>query len=79
MQPTVPTSFAISKVPSTKAWLLLVSLLTTLLMVNHQVQPGPGSSSGLAGRRATAPRQAGLSRPAPQPRAVVTFATSASL
>ena len=76
MQPTVPTPLAISNVPSTKAWLLLLSLLTTLLVVSHQVQPAPGA---LASRPAAAPRRAALSRPVPQPRAIITFATSASL
>jgi hypothetical protein len=77
----VPTSITTSNVPSTKAWFLLLSLLTTLLVVNHQVQPAPSAPPVLADRQANAatPRRVVLSSPAPRPRAMVTFAASATL
>ncbi|HET9502397.1 MAG TPA: hypothetical protein VFO93_02565 [Hymenobacter sp.] len=61
--------------PSTKAWLLLLGLLTTLLAASHQLRPAAGGPAVLAGHRlAPAPRH-----PAPRPEAAVIFTASASL
>ena len=38
MSPELPTSNATSQVPSTKAWLLLMSLLTVLLLAGSRAQ-----------------------------------------
>jgi hypothetical protein len=72
MLPTVPTPLIATSVPSTKAWLFMLSLLATLLVAHHQLKP----AAALAGRSAApAPRRTLLSQPAPR----VVFAASASL
>jgi len=81
MSPTVPTTIPASKVPSTKAWFLLLSLLATLMVANRHMQPAPGTPPMLTDRQATAPRRVVLSSPTtpPRPRAVVTLSASATL
>ena len=57
MSPNLPVVQAASKVPSTKAWLLLLSLLTILLVMGHRAQPA-STPTVLAGRPAPAPHSA---------------------
>jgi len=78
MLPTVPTSIPGLKVPSTKAWLLLLSLLTTLLMVNHRMQ-SPTSAPKLASRQAPAPQGAVLRSTIAQAKPVASFVANATL
>lgn len=73
MHPTVPAPPALAHVPSTKVWLLLFSLLATLLVASHQLKP---AAAALAGRPAAPALRRTLLR-APAPRVI--FAASASL
>jgi len=81
MSPSIPTPLTNSKVPSTKAWFLLLSLLTTLLVVSHQVQPAQSAPSMMVGHQANAAtlHHVVLGSPAPRPRAMATYVTSATL
>lgn len=84
MSPTLPTSTAISQVPSTKAWLLLMSLLTVLLLAGSRAQlPTHGAAApvlvGSPARgtnSATLPkeRRVALKTPTRQPQAATAFA-----
>ena len=78
---------AAAKVPSTKAWLLLVSLLTVLLVAFQQTKPRPAGPAPSATQQAAArtpqlpltTRRVALESPARQPGAATTFAPAVAL
>lgn len=59
MASILPAAPAAAKVPSTKAWLLLASLLTSLLLAHQQTQPRAASAPASVARPAAvrAPRR----------------------
>ncbi len=82
MSPKLPVTPAALQEPSTKTWLLLLSLLTTLLVAEHWAQP-TNTPSTLAGQRAPAAqllptRRVALERPTHQT-ASAFFASAATL
>ncbi|MGI4740728.1 MAG: hypothetical protein ACRYG7_36630 [Janthinobacterium lividum] len=86
MSATLPPASAAAKVPSTKAWLLLVSLLTVLLVAFQQTKPrpaGPASVTQQAAMPAPQPplttRRVALENPAWQPGAATMFSSAAAL
>jgi hypothetical protein len=84
MSPELPTYNATSQVPSTKAWLLLMSLLTVLLLAGSRAQtPTRGAmvptlvgSPAHGANSATAPkeRRVALKTPARPPQGATAFA-----
>ena len=86
MSPNLPTINVTSQVPSTKAWLLLLSLLTVLLLAGSRAQlPARGVAPAVVAGRpaqksrpATAPapteRRVALKTPTPSPHAATAFA-----
>ena len=87
MSPELPTSNATSQGPSTKNWLLLLSLLTVLLLVGSRIQLPARSvtSPVLTGSPARDARSAALpsgrrvahKSPAPEPHAAPTTIAAA--
>ncbi|RZK90580.1 MAG: hypothetical protein EOO62_34870 [Hymenobacter sp.] len=81
MPSTLPAASAAAQVPSTKAWLLLVSLLTVLLVAFQQTKPRPASPASSVTRQAAvpapqsplAPQRVALGSPARQPGAAATL------
>lgn len=83
MSSKLPVTPAALQEPSTKTWLLLLSLLTTLLVAEHWVQPTTSTPPTLAGRQAPAApllptRRVALERPTHQAVSAV-FASAATL
>ncbi|RZK14754.1 MAG: hypothetical protein EOO56_24270 [Hymenobacter sp.] len=87
MSSTLPIASAAAPVPSTKAWLLLASLLTVLLVAFQQMKPRPAGPASSATQQATMPapqpplttRRVALASPAGQPGTATMFASAATL